>query len=178
MKLRLAILDDQEAIARLHCVSWEATFIKIVPELVKARGDEFPRRMQQWGERLRNQNYVTYLAVDTQEKIIGFGQGSQVRDELEQPQYDGELTLLYVSPEHKGQGIGKRLINKVARTLKEQGKQSLVVAAWSINTPAKNVYQHLGAKYVKELVQEKDGFNNSQTIYVWQDINSAIEATL
>src|SRR5690606_37747907 len=109
--------------------------------------------------------------------IIGFGQGSPVRAELEVPEYDGELTLLYVSPHHKGQGVGKRLIHKVAKTLKEQGKQSLVVLAWSINTPARKVYEHLGAKLIKELVNEKDGFDNSQAVYVWRDINKVLEAT-
>ena len=67
--------------------------------------------------------------------------------------------------------------NELAKTLKEQGKQSLVVLAWSINTPARKVYEHLGAKLIKELVNEKDGFDNSQAVYVWRDINKVLEAT-
>lgn len=177
LKIRPATVTDCEAITCVHCDSWEATFQAINPELVKARGDQYPRRFQQWTERLQNEQLITFVALDENEKIIGFGQGGAVREDRELSEYDAELTLLYVALEHKGQGIGKKLINKVAFRLKNQGKQSLVVVAWSINKPAKAVYQHLGAKFVKEIVQEKNGFDNSQTIYVWKDINSVIEVT-
>ncbi len=177
MILRLATIDDREAIARVHCASWEAAFTPIAPELVKARGDEFPRRYQTWGEILSNKRTFTYVAVENGQ-ILGFGEGGTVRKELGISDSDGELHRLYVAPDKKGRGIGKKLINQVANTLKKQGKKSLVVVAWSINEPAKAIYQHLGAKFVKELKQEKDGFDNSQTIYLWQDINVVIEATL
>lgn len=175
MKLRLATINDCKAIARIHCDSWDAAFSQFAPELVKARGDQFPRREQQWDTLLRDEQLFTYVAVND-EKIIGFAQGGQVREELGVP-YDGELVRLYVAPSAKGQGIGKTLINKVATILKEQGNTSLVVVAWSINTPARKVYEHLGAKFIKEIVQEKDGFDNSQTVYVWKDINTIIEVT-
>lgn len=177
MRLRLATINDREVIVRLHCDSWEANFLAINPELVKARGDQYPRRFQQWTERLRDEQLITFVALDENETIIGFGQGGAVLDDRELPEYDAELTLLYIAPNHKGQGIGKKLINKVAISLKELGKQSLVVVAWSINESAKAVYQHLGAEFVKEVKQTKDGFDNSQTIYVWENINTVIEAT-
>lgn len=176
MRLRLAKLADQEAIARVHCASWDAAFSTFALEIVKARGEQFPRRLQQWGELLQNEQVFTYVGIDIDEKIVGFGQGGAARDELD-VSYDGELHRLYVAPDKKGHGIGKLLINKVSVTLKEQGKHSLVVVAWSINTSARKVYEHLGATYVKEIVQEKDGFNTSQTVYVWENINMVIEAT-
>jgi len=175
MKLRLATINDSEAIARVHCDSWDATFSKFAPEIVEARGDQFPRRKQHWDAMLRDEQLFTYVAVK-EDEIIGFGQGRQVREELGVA-FDGELVRLYVAPESKGQGIGKKLINKVATTLKEQGNTSLVVVAWAINTPARKVYEHLGAKFIKEIAQEKDGFDNSQAVYVWEDINTIIEAT-
>ena len=175
MKLRPATIKDSEAIARVHCDSWDAAFLQFAPEIVEARGDQFPRRKQQWDALLRDEELFTYVAIEN-DNIIGFGQGGQVREELDVP-YDGELVRLYVVPEAKGRGAGKMLINKVATTLKEQGNTSLVVVAWAINTPARKVYEHLGAKFIKVIAQEKDGLDNSQAVYVWKNINTIIEAT-
>lgn len=177
MKLRLATLNDQAEIARLHCDSWHDTFIKLVPDLVKLRGDEYPRRFKAWGEFLQDEQLFNYVAVDKTEKIIGFAQGSKVKQNRNLPSYDGELILLYVASDKKGQGIGKSLIKTVAKNLKSQGHKSMVVVSWSINHPARAVYEYLGATFIKEIVQEENGFDNSQTVYGWQDINTAIEAT-
>lgn len=177
MKLRLATVRDQAEIAHLHCDSWYEAFNTINPELVKARGDDYSRRYRTWGEILQDEQFFTYVAVDKTEKILGFGQGGTVRDHLNEPSYDGELVRLYVAPDKKGLGIGKKLINIVARTLKSQGNNSMIVVAWSINTPARAVYEHLGATFIKEIAQEKDGFDNSQAVYGWQNINTIIEAS-
>lgn len=177
MKLRLATINDQDDIARLHCDSWHETFNPIVPELVKLRGDQFSGRYQTWGSILQDEQFFTYVAVDASEKIVGVGQGGTVRADLNEPNYDGELVRLYVAPDKKGQGIGKKLINIVASTLESQGKQSMIVVAWSINTPARAIYKHLGATFIKEIAQEKDGFDNSQAVYGWQNINTIIEAS-
>lgn len=177
MMIRPASITDKEAITRLHCDSWEATFMTFNPELVKARGNQYPRRLQQWDERLRDKHLFTCVAINNEGIITGLGQGGAVLEDRELPQYDAELTLLYVAPEHQGKGIGKRLINEVARTMQKQGKQSLVIVAWSINEPAKAIYQHLGAVFVKESVQEKEGFNTSQTVFAWKNIQTVIDAT-
>lgn len=177
MTIRLATLNDQAEIARLHCNSWHDTFIKLAPDLVKLRGDEYPRRFKAWGEFLQNEELFTYVALDNTEKIIGFAQGGKVRKDRNLATYDGELILLYVAPDKKGQGIGKSLINTVATHLKSQGHESMVVVSWSINQSARAVYEYLGATFIKEVVQEENGFDNSQTVYGWQNINTAIEAT-
>ena len=148
-----------------------------MPDLVKLRGDEYPRRFKAWGEFLQNDTLVNYVALNNTNRIIGFAQGSTVKKALNLPSYDGELILLYVAPDKKGQGIGKSLINTVATHLKSQGHQSMVVVSWSINHPARAVYEHFGATFIKEIVQEENGFDNSQTVYGWQNINTAIEAT-
>lgn len=177
MRLRLATLDDREKIARLHCESWVAAFSKINPDLVKSRGDQFPRRYEAWGNFLKDEALFTYLAEDENQELLGFGQGGQVRDELELPDYDGELVRLYVSPSAQKQGIGKKLIHQVARTLRERGNTSMIVVAWKINSPARRIYEHLGAQFIKEIKQERDGFDNSQSVYGWTDINTVIKAT-
>lgn len=177
MKLRLATLNDCEQIARLHCDSWVTAFSKINPDLVRARGDQFPRRFEAWGKFLKDEDLFTYLAENEQHELLGFGQGGQVRDDLALPHYDGELVRLYVSPLAQKQGIGKKLIHQVATTLKDHGNKSMVVVAWKINLPARRVYEYLGAQFIKEIKQEHNGFDNSQSIYAWDDIDDVIEAT-
>lgn len=176
MTIRQASLDDKVAIARLHCDSWDQAFSEFAPDLVAARGDQIVKRLEQWGMLLQDSALHTLVAVDANNQIIGFAQGAHTRPELNVP-YDGELLRLYVAPSHLGQGIGKRLIHRIACYLQEQGKQALLVAAWSINMPARAVYEHLGARFIKEIPQIENGFNSSQAVYVWDDIQTIIEVT-
>jgi len=176
MNIRLATLDDHQAITRVHVDSWHHAFSQFAPALVAVRGDLYPRRLECWQKNLQDDALFTYVALEDN-AIIGFGQGGSVSPALELPHYDGELIRLYVAPAHLGKGIGKALIHQVARTLQAQGKRSMVVVSWTINQPARNFYEHLGAEFVQENKREWRSFDKSQTVYVWQDIQTIIEAT-
>lgn len=176
MKIRLATPEDAQSIAQVHTRSWLNAFQQFAPAIAEARKEQLSERLRFWRDNLQANKSFVYVMVDDEDTILGFAEGGTVSDALGLP-YDGELLRLYIAPEQKNKGIGKQLINRVARHLQETGKQSLVVLSWSVNRPARKVYEHLGAKFVKEITQEKYGFDASQTVYVWEDIQSVIEAT-
>lgn len=176
MRVRQATIRDKEAIARLHCDSWRVAFTQFAPDLVEQRGDQHPKRLAQWETLLQDRTLYTLVALNDANHIIGFVQGGDARQDLGIP-YDGELLRLYVAPDAIGQGIGRYLINQIAHYLHAQGKQAMVIVAWSINQPARAVYEHLGARFIKEIQQAENGFNTSQAVYVWDDIEAIIEVT-
>ncbi|MEO1290852.1 MAG: GNAT family N-acetyltransferase, partial [Chloroflexota bacterium] len=176
MKLRNATIADKETLARLHTDSWLTAFRKFAPELAEARKNQLSERLKSWEQLLRDETIFTLVAENDTGDMLGFAQGGSTDSDLNLP-YDGELMRLYIAPDAQGQGAGKQLIHAVAKQLQEDGKSSMVVCAWRINQPARTVYEHLGAIFVKEIAQEKFGFDASQTVYVWDDIQTVIDAT-
>ncbi len=57
---------------------------------------------------------------------------------------------LFVRPEHRGKGIGKALLTKVAAIAVEQGCHRLQWDVLEWNTPAIGFYQQLGAQMLME----------------------------
>ena len=62
------------------------------------------------------------------------------------------LEDLYISPQHRGKGAGKALLNQLARIalLQNCGRFEWSVLDW--NEPARRFYHHLGAKPLKEWI--------------------------
>ncbi|MBI3420345.1 MAG: GNAT family N-acetyltransferase [Proteobacteria bacterium] len=57
---------------------------------------------------------------------------------------------LYVRPEVRGQGVGKKLLQELVRIAKENNYGRVTWSALNWNTPAINFYKSLGAKPMKE----------------------------
>ena len=57
---------------------------------------------------------------------------------------------LFVRPEHRGKGIGKALLTRVAAIAVEEGCQRLQWDVLEWNTPAIGFYEQLGAKMLME----------------------------
>jgi GNAT superfamily N-acetyltransferase len=60
------------------------------------------------------------------------------------------LEDLYVRPEHRGSGLGRALLAELARICVERGYPRLEWTVLDWNTPALEVYRHLGAAPMEE----------------------------
>jgi GNAT superfamily N-acetyltransferase len=60
------------------------------------------------------------------------------------------LEDLFVSPEFRGQGVGRALLQKVAATAVEKGCRRLQWEVLDWNTPAINFYRAAGAEFLDE----------------------------
>lgn len=61
------------------------------------------------------------------------------------------LNALSVEAEYRGQGIGKRLIQKVKRKAKSEGFSSVSLIVWTDNKRAISLYTSLGFQEVKQI---------------------------
>lgn len=72
----------------------------------------------------------TFLVAETADgAVVGFGAALPERREHLVADVDGEVTALYVDPDHAGEGVGTGLLDALHDSLREQGTAS--VACWS-----------------------------------------------
>ena len=81
----------------------------------------------------------------------------------------GEVSALYVLPEHQGRGVGRRLVAAVAAHLRKHGLPALTIAVLAANAPARGFYRALGGLEVATGVTEEDGHQLPEVVYGWPD---------
>ena len=93
-------------------------------------------------ERLARQESVIYLALNTQDKILGF---TQLYPTFESIRATRSFILndLYVYPELRGQGLATALLNAAKEHAILCGAQSLELST-AINNPAQKLYRAQG----------------------------------
>ena len=172
--LRQPTLDDADAIARVHALSWKSAYRGIVP-------DEFLDAIDvdAWAERHRHtmvedpRVFVAYVAEEEGE-IVGWALGGPNRDtSLE---FSSELFTIYLHPDYLRQGIGRKLIAAVAESLADLGFESMLVWVLAENWPARRFYEALGGAYVSRGVMDMDDAALPVVSYGWRDLRVLLEA--
>ncbi|MFC6519597.1 GNAT family N-acetyltransferase [Undibacterium arcticum] len=85
---------------------------------------------------------------------------------------NAELTAIYLRPALQRSGIGRRMLQKIARVCQAQGATGLL--AWVIagNQPARQFYQQLGAAQLVEQPFSWDGMDLMEVGYGWRDLTA------
>lgn len=172
MNIRQADQDDAESIALLHATSWRRAYRGMLRDEY-LDGDVIPDRISVWENRLNapKNNQLTLLA-ENEGEIIGFVCAFGNEDS----RWGTFIDNLHVRYENKRQGIGRRLMQEVARwSLKQYPDAGLYLGVLEKNYPARQFYESLGAKNQETTQWEPPGgglVNN--LLYVW----SSLETTL
>jgi L-amino acid N-acyltransferase YncA len=169
MRIREATVADARAIAEVHVTAWRVTYAGIVPaaHLASLSVEE---RAGRWSKILTGQDGTfTYVAVDEDGQIVGFASGGPQREG--DPAYVGELYAIYLLPDHKGKGYGRRLASTVARRLAREGMPSMLVWVLAENY-ARGFYERLGGALVGEQPITIGGAELREVAYGWPDTPS------
>ena len=152
--IREATPNDISAIARVHVTAWNATY---APFLMK--GPSVTVREQQWREAFAklDGSWFCYVVENEEGELVGFAKGRV----SENPEYDGELSKIYLLREYQRQGLGRRLVGLVARRFLSEGKNSMWLYGDARNPSAK-AWLALGA-----VKTDKDPGNGN---YGWRDL--------
>ena len=142
MIVREVTHNDIPAIAKVHVDTWRTTYRGIVPDEHLANLS-YERRASGWDEILNHapeNGYFTYVAEDESGEIIGFVSGGEER--TGDPVYKGELMAIYILQNQQGKGIGRCLVQAVAKKLHLSGINSMLV--WVlVDNPACQFMLHL-----------------------------------
>jgi L-amino acid N-acyltransferase YncA len=176
MRIREATVADARAIAEVHIAAWRSTYPGIVPDAYLA-GLSVDEREGRWAKILTGQDGTfAYVAVDEKGQVVGFASGGPLREG--DPAYKGELYAIYLLPDQKGKGYGRRLASTVAQRLAREGMPSMLVWVLADNY-ARGFYERLGGALVGEQATNIGGEELSEVAYGWPDTPSQamLEAT-
>lgn len=154
LTIREATAADIPALARLHVITWNATY---APFLM--RGPSETTRESQWREAFARKDpaWCCFVIQRPDGELVGFAQANR----SDHPEFGGELNKIYVLPEYQRLGLGRRLLGHVARRFLSQGITSMWLFGDARN-PSNGAWIALGA----EKTDRDPGTGN----YGWRDL--------
>jgi len=169
MHIRRATLSDAAAIATVQAAAWQTTYPGIVAqESIDRRTIEV--RTAQWERILRGETLdvgIIFVAEADGGEIGGFAMGGSIR--APRPGFDAELYAIYLIKAAQGQGVGRRLVQRLVAALMRDGFRSMTVEVLAKN-PACQFYERLRARLVEERDHTIDDRPYPGRIYGWDDI--------
>ncbi|WP_431799766.1 N-acetyltransferase family protein [Halobacillus andaensis] len=171
-KIRIAVVNDAEGIAKVSTSSWKTTYKEILPQsFLDSLNSE--TKIEKWRSILEEDNEVSfiYVAVNKAEEIVGFCHFGKER--TGNYPYEGELYALYLYKEVQGQGIGKGLVEFSVDKLNKSGIRNLMV--WVLkDNPSSKFYQHLGARLIDKKQITVAGESFIEAAYAWESTESLL----
>jgi ribosomal protein S18 acetylase RimI-like enzyme len=178
MNIRTAHLDDTPALARVMVDTFLAAHREQIPE------GQWQQRKTEWSYDVSAKGWrrtLAEIAASTDPEtcihvaedeftgeIVGLAVGCL--SELEFLPNAGEISALYILPQHQRRGLGRRLIRAAATQLAELGCTALLIGALDANVSGRAFYEAVGGQIVGERHSEDYGFPQREVIYGWPSI--------
>ena len=170
ISLRRATVDDAAAIAAVRIESWRATYRGMIPDAY-LDGMKLEDSTAIWTRILgAESNAICVFVAESEGEIIGFASSMMLKEE--KLGMNAELTALYLRPAWQRSGIGRRMLQKVARVCQAQGASGLLVWVIAGNQSARRFYEQLGATLLAEQPFNWDGMDLVEAGYGWRDLST------
>ena len=145
---------------------WRVAYAELLPPGF-LRDLSYRRSQLQWEALLARHSGVLLVAESDEDGVVGFAAGGAER--TRSIDVDGELMALYVLSSHHMRGIGRALVQRIARELAENGRNGMVVWVLSGN-PACDFYAHLGGEPGGKQSISVGGRSVSEEAFVYRDL--------
>ncbi len=173
MTFKIANNTDIQKVAHLHSLSWQKTY----------RGaftDDFldnhvhENRLSVWTERLEQplENQIVILC-EIDDSLAGFVCAFGNKNE----EFGTYIDNLHVSPEHKGKGIGKKLMEQISQwSIETYHQPKLHLEVLENNDAAKIFYDKMGGTNHSTFPEVMAGGNVLNVcLYVWENLEKEEE---
>lgn len=139
--IRQAVLQDAEAIAKIHVQSWQESYKGIIGQSF-LDNISYEKRLEMRRKILNANDVMTYVACNPQNEIVAFCDRGPAHNCSEA---EWEIYAIYVLEKYKHQGIGKKLFEHA-------GKDLSSVIAWVLkeNKTARRFYEGQGGQLIQK----------------------------
>jgi len=157
-KIRDALAEDITALAALHVKTWRETYWTVLfPPTYEIRA-------RQWRQQFRiNDGSWFCLVVENKGgELVGFAKGKEYKHP-DLPEFSGELNKIYLLRRYQRIGLGRRLIEEVARRFLLKGISNMVLFGTPEN-PSCKFHEAMGGE---KLFAQNGEFHGG---YCWRDL--------
>lgn len=174
VSIRPASAADARAIAQVRVDCWRTTYRGLIPDAyLDAMNVEASTAL--WDRVLTaGKNTTSVFVAERDGEVVAFAAGNM----LEEPRHtlNAELSAAYVRRNHQRMGIGRRLVDAVARAQRAHGANGLIVWVISGNRNARAFYEQLGGTLLVEQPFEWDGMPLAEAGYGFPDLDALLRA--
>ena len=168
--IRRATTADANEIARIHVDSWRMAYCGIVSDDYLA-AMSYEDKAAKWGAEennllTRSEPTVVFIA-ENNENCLGFAGVGPSRNISAENQ--AEIYVMYLDPNHMGQGIGRALFKACMEHAKRFDFKSLIIIVMSKNMQGRNFYEHMGGEIIpdSERLEKIAGGEENVITYQW-----------
>ncbi|MBX3064815.1 MAG: GNAT family N-acetyltransferase [Anaerolineae bacterium] len=120
----------------------------------------------------------TLFVAEEDGEVVGIALGDPEQHLLPDSDYEAELAILHVRTAHHSRGIGRQLLQALARYYLERGIKSMILITLEKNTRARRFYEKHGAQLLATRDWDQNaeyGSNVMDVVYGWLDISLLCE---
>lgn len=165
-KIRSAVVDDADAIAKVHVDTWRSTYHSLVPSEV-LDSLSYEQRSEYWSSIISREDRDRIFLVAEEEKdgVVGFCVCGVNRDE--DSEFASELYAIYVLEVQQNHGIGRTLFDKSRKWTLDRGMTSMIV--WVLkDNPYRRFYEAMGGEIVSERMISIGEAELPEVAYGWR----------
>ena len=165
--IRSGAISDSAAIGRILAEGWRQAYSGFMPkdELgPRVDPDHRAREVGTWLSSGFDTDTELLLVADQAGEVVGF-LAARLGDRNDVGSV-GQVTLLYVSPERQGQGIGRQLLLEAVEWFKVRAPGSISIGAFEQN-PFRSFYDAIGGVPAKTARSKVDAFEWPVVVYLW-----------
>jgi GNAT superfamily N-acetyltransferase len=163
MEVTLATVADAHEIAAVKAIGWRSTYAQWVPDDVLAPLTDVTAQAAELAAALSDPADFAVLARDDT-RLLGFA--TCLSADREEPLLDS----FHVLPDARGRGVGAAILHQLAAELTRRGATTLTVAVVEQNTRTRELYERLGAIYVKTEPAAWAPDHVREAHYRWDDL--------
>ncbi|MBR3324502.1 MAG: GNAT family N-acetyltransferase [Clostridia bacterium] len=144
--------EDLHAVSEINVNGWKTAYRGIMDDSLLdslSIDENYQRRLNDYMKNF-------FVVAEIENEVVGFcrfQKGNNYKERF--PEIDCEINALYVKPEYKRNGIGRKIVNYVINELKNDGCSKMIIWCLKYNYPSRNFYEKMGGKYCGEKSFEK-----------------------
>lgn len=169
-QIRRAQPRDAGEIAQLHVATWRTAYTGILPDTMLL-GMSPAAEQRQWSRLIAttDHQFAVHVAEAEDGRLRGYGSAGSARPSG--LPFAGEVYTLYVTPDHQGQNLGRRLLFAMFAQLRAQGFGSALVWVLAAN-PSRFFYHAMGGALAAERRERHFGAMLDEQAYGWPDLET------
>lgn len=171
MKIRNAVLEDAEGIAKVHVDSWRTTYRNIISKDY-LDNLSYEQRTDLWKRNIGKKGNFLIVAENNEGQIIGFADAWKRENNTEENSID--LTSIYLLKTYQGKGIGKNLLKELFEYFK-RGEYTKVFVEVLEENKTRLFYEYYGAILVDTIEISIGGAQLNELVYRWDSVDKVLE---